>query len=125
MGGKPDSLPDHPPSFNDVEEKKDEDGGMKVFCVTDNKGGKVNMKQLDIEVDGKGLLDKKLLEEHDNDVLMVDTGTICYVWTGLGASRDEREFAMPVILERDEYARRPFRRMCQKKETKKFMKLFA
>merc|ERR1719197_321586 len=68
MGGKPDSLPDNPPA--DVEEKKDEEGGMKVFCVTDNKGGKVNMKQLEIEVDDKGKLDKKLLEEHDNDVLM-------------------------------------------------------
>jgi len=117
LGGKPDAL------SKKAEPEEEKDPGTSVFAISDSKGGKVTMKEIDCKVDDNGCLSLDILDS--SMVMMIDTGKVCFVWTGGKASKAERQYAMPVILENDDYARRPFRKCTEGKETKAFKQLFA
>jgi len=124
LGGKPDSLPE----TGKVVEEKEEDDGIDVYEISDSTKGKVVMTSVEVESDDNGLLSRTCLES--NKVILIyfrikgRENKMGYIWTGKGASKSERQFAMPVILEEPQFARIPFRRLHEGKETKEFINRF-
>merc|ERR1712113_209421 len=70
FGGKPDSLPEESPFA--LQKKKEEEGFAehvnKIFHVTDEDGS-MSCKEVQ-----SGKLDKSILKEEDDDVLIIDVG---------------------------------------------------
>merc|ERR1739844_82345 len=76
------------PSKSKVKRPKATIPFTKVLLSLSDKSGRLEMKEI-----GKGSgVSKTLLDR--NDVFILDTGSHCFVWSGAGASVDERKKAM-------------------------------
>lgn len=125
FGGKPDSLPDESPFA--LSKKKEEEGYAnhvnKMFHVTDE-DGKMSCKEIQ-----SGKLDKAILKEEDDDVLIIDVGRVVFVWIGSSANKEEIKHAM---IRATEYLRdngrpmwTPVERVMSGREPKHFWNIFG
>jgi len=91
FGGKPESLPTT--SRAKAKKKKNEEMFKnhvnKIFHVTDE-----NKEEVTVELKQEGVLDRSILAEEDDDVLIIDVGRVVFVWIGSTANRNEYKHAM-------------------------------
>jgi len=90
LGGKPDSLPEttERKQQNDQAEEAMASHVNQLLHVTNASGN------MTIELKQEGVLDKAILEEEADDVLIVDVGRIVYVWLGPQCNKEEIGEAM-------------------------------
>lgn len=90
LGGKPATLPDTAgfKTKKQAEEKAYQDHVNKVVHVTDETGEMV------VEEKQSGVLDRAILAEEPDDVLIVDVGRVIYVWLGPSCNGAEKKEAM-------------------------------
>merc|ERR1712150_213462 len=109
------------PSKSKVKRPKATIPFTKVLLSLSDKSGRLEMKEI-----GKGSgVSKTLLDR--NDVFILDTGSHCFVWSGAGASVDERKKAMSYAhnyLMKTEHPLVPISCIMEGKETEEFEAAF-
>jgi len=90
FGGKPDSLPEESVYAQQKasEEEAFNDHVNAMWHITDEDG------ELRTEQVGEGVLDKAILADEKDDVILVDVGRCMFVWIGATANQNEISHAM-------------------------------
>lgn len=107
-GTQPESLPDTSAwkqQQQSMEEAYDKHENV-MFHVTDE-NGELEFKQV-----GKGKLDRSILDQEHDDVIIVDVGRVVYIWIGNGASKQEMREAMPYAQKYIKDTGRPQHTLC-------------
>lgn len=93
FGGKPETLPNT--SEYEVKKKAEKDflknHVNRMYHITNegDESGKVTTS-----IVAEGVLDRSILANEDDDVVLVDVGHIIYVWIGKTSNREEKAIAM-------------------------------
>merc|ERR1712150_22775 len=90
LGGKPDSLPETTQRKDEKAEFEAQMAGFtnKLLHVTNETG---NMEITEVQ---SGVLDRAILEQEQDDVIIVDVGRVIYVWIGPNCNKEEIGEAM-------------------------------
>lgn len=127
FGGKPESLPDT--AAYQMKKQKEEEAYAehvnKMYHITDENGELPD----NLEPIQEGVLDKTILANENDDVLIIDVGRIIWVWIGATANRGEISMAMKKAQEYLQKSGRPFHtpitRIASGKEPSDFWKCFG
>lgn len=126
FGGKPESLPETSIAVQKKEEAEKifNSHVNKIFHIT-NEGS----EHCQVELKQEGVLDRSILADEDDDVLLVDVGRVVFVWIGSTANKEEFRYAMKHA---DEYLRdnnrpvwTPIERIQSGREPSHFWKCFG
>jgi len=89
-GAEPAELPETPARVAKKQEEEEVQAAHvnKMFHVTDENGA------MEINEVQSGVLDRAILAQEDDDVLIIDVGRVVFVWIGSSANREELRSAM-------------------------------
>lgn len=124
-GEEPADLPETPARLakKDEEEEVQSHHVNKMFHITDENG------ELEINEVGSGVLDRGILAQEDDDVLIIDVGRVVFCWIGASANSEELKHAMvhamQYLTKTGRPAWTPIERVCSGKEPAHFWKAFG